>query len=101
MFVFSASLAVLGAACTAEVEDPTNTLDPAVAAEESAAVGAEPLADNSDRNRDRSYCEKRCRREYRDCMGGYDRDHDRNGDRRRERCRRRYSRCMDKCDYRR
>jgi hypothetical protein len=84
MFAFSLSTALLGAACTAEVGDSTessNLSEEAAALEttDSASSAVDPLVNPQpiDGEWDRgwggygSYCERECYRMYRYCASGY------------------------------
>jgi hypothetical protein len=103
MFALSASTVLLGAACTAEVEDTTEPVDPAAPMEVTEEAESELSIDQPDFDRDHfgRGCYRRCLREYRECRDRFDHfDRDRHDGRERF-CRRRYERCLDRCRFRR
>lgn len=110
MFALAASTALLGAACTAEVGDTTEPLDPATQVEGTDEAESALTIDPADRDRDRDWdrdhgnrfrCERYCQREYRECRARFDHDdlRDRHHDGRGRFCRHRYEHCISQCHF--
>ena len=103
LFGFSICTALLGSACTAEVQEAAGTTEPEGVAEETAqqdlSTSAAPIDINgrgNDRDRDRRRCEDSCRDRADRCM------REGRGDRndRERRCRREREDCISRCGRR-